>query len=243
MRTRRAAIRLALAGAALAGALAVPALAEDPKDPTPAEIAAAPGTDIVEGKADAPVQVVEYASMTCTHCASFHVNTYPEMKRRYIDTGKVRFTLRPFPLDNLAVAAFMLAKCRTEADYYPFIDLLFRKQAQWAFTQKPVDGLRAIAAEGGIEGPKFESCLKDQALLDAVIGSREYAAKTLHVAPTPTFFVDGRRVVGGVPPERLDEMLVQAKAAPGPDAKAGTEPGPAVQPAPSGKDGGGAGAR
>ncbi len=98
-----------------------------------AEIAkAGPLGDEVVGKQDAPVTIIEYASMTCGHCAAFHNTTYPELKKRYIDTGKVRYILREFPLDPLAAAGFMLARCAGKDKYYPMVEILFEKQKEWA---------------------------------------------------------------------------------------------------------------
>lgn len=94
--------------------------------------------DKILGSADAPVTVVEYASMTCGHCANFHMNTYPHLKKEYIDTGKVRFIFREFPLDPVALAAFMLARCMPEDKYFDTVDTLFEKQRTWAFTNDPL---------------------------------------------------------------------------------------------------------
>ena len=112
--------------------------------------------------------IVEYASLTCSHCANFHKTTWPELKKRYIDTGKVRFVLREFPLDPLATAGFMLARCDGNDKYYPITDLLFEQQRNWAFTDKPLDALRGLMRQAGFSQEKFEACLKDQKLYDAV---------------------------------------------------------------------------
>uniref|UniRef100_UPI003FA69262 DsbA family protein n=1 Tax=Salmonella enterica TaxID=28901 RepID=UPI003FA69262 len=94
---------------------------------------------------------------TCSHCAAFHRTTWPTLKERYIDTGKVRFTLREFPLDPLATAAFMLARCEGDAKYYPVTDLLFDQQPAWAFQQKPVDALEQMLRQAGYSKEKFEA--------------------------------------------------------------------------------------
>ena len=119
------------------------------------------------GKEDAPVTVVEYASMTCPFCASFHEKTYPELKKRYVDTGKVRFIFREFPLDPLAAGASMLARCAEKEQFFPLIETLFQKQRQWA-VDRPLPPLMAIAKQAGFSEQKFNACLSDQKMLDAM---------------------------------------------------------------------------
>ena len=155
--------------------------------------------DVWLGPADAKVTIIEYASMTCSHCAAFHRDTWPTLKSRYIDTGKVRFTLREFPLDPLATAAFMLARCDGDAKYYPITDLLFDQQAAWAYVQKPqspVDAMEQMLRQAGFSKEKFEACLKDQALLDKIAADQKYASDILKVDSTPTFFINDRAVEG-----------------------------------------------
>ncbi len=147
--------------------------------------------DFVQGKADAPVTIIEYASMTCSHCADFHVKTYPELKSRYIDTGKVRFILREFPLDPLATGAFMLARCAGQDKYYAAVDVLFAQQRTWA-VQKPIEPLMTIAKQFGINQQAFEKCLSDQKVVDALEAGRQFASEKLGVNSTPTFFINGK---------------------------------------------------
>jgi protein-disulfide isomerase len=110
------------------------------------------------GNEKAPVTVIEYASMTCSHCANFHATVYPVMKSKYIDTGKVRFIFREFPLDAIATAAFMLARCAPGDKYFPMIDVLFEQQKNWAFTKENAKGLLAIAKQAGFTEKSFEAC-------------------------------------------------------------------------------------
>src|ERR687890_174809 len=154
--------------------------------------------DVAQGPADAKVTIVEYASMTCSHCAAFHRDTYPELKKRYIDTGKVRYILREFPLDPLATAGFMLARCEGEKKFYPIVDMLFQQQRAWAFTEKPLDALRQMMRQAGISQEKFDSCLRDQKLYDAVNAVKNRGAETLKVDSTPTFFINGQRYPGNM---------------------------------------------
>ena len=139
--------RYALAALATAAAAvpALPAFAQRGQPVAQEELAqAGPLGDVWLGPADAKVTIIEYASVTCSHCATFHEKTYPELKKRYIDTGKVRFALREFPLDPLATAGFMLARCQGNDKYYPITDLLFSRQRAWAFTDKPLDALQQM---------------------------------------------------------------------------------------------------
>ena len=122
---------------------------------------AGPLGDMALGDEKAPVTIIEYASMTCPHCAAFHANTYPELKKRYIDTGKVRFIFREFPLDQLALAAFMLARCAGPDKYFPMIDTLFQQQKEWV-VQKPLGPLLAIAKQAGMSEQAFNECLAGQ---------------------------------------------------------------------------------
>ena len=161
--------------------------------------------DRVMGKDDAPVTIVEYASMTCPHCAHFQETTFPELKKNYIDTGKVKYILREFPLDNLAAAAFMLARCAGELDsgkYYAMVDTLFAQQSQWA-VEKPIPHLMAISKQAGFTEKSFEACLQNQKLLDGIEAVRQRAIKQFEVNSTPTFFIDGKRYVGAL---SIDEV-------------------------------------
>jgi protein-disulfide isomerase len=164
--------------------------------------------DLVYGPADAKVTIVEYASMTCGHCANFHTKIFPELKTKYIDTGKVRFVFREFPLDNLAAAASMLARCAGEGKALPMVSVLFAKQDQWAFARgNPVPQLFEIAKQAGFTQESFDKCLTDQALLDKVIAGRSRASATFGVTSTPTFFINGKRLQGGGTMSDFDKAL------------------------------------
>ena len=140
--------------------------------------------DMIMGDDKAPVTVIEYASMTCPHCAHFQETTFPELKKRYIDTGKVRYIFREFPLDSLAAAAFMLARCAGENDkskYFAMVDTLFRQQRQWA-VEKPIPPLLAIAKQAGFTEKTFDACLANQKVLDGIESMRQRAAKQVQGA-------------------------------------------------------------
>jgi len=189
----------ATAAAALAGAILGPARLIMPAwadEPSPAELAeAGPAGDVVLGSDKAPVTVIEYASMTCPHCAHFSTTTFPELQKRYIDTGKVRFIFREFPLDPLAAAGFMLARCAGNDKFNPIIETLFAKQADWV-VQAPIEPLKTIAKQFGFTEDSFNTCLANQKILDDIQVVRDRAAEKLSVNSTPTFFINGKRMVG-----------------------------------------------
>jgi protein-disulfide isomerase len=167
-----------------------PALAQAPA----AEELMVPGPlgEQSQGAENAPVTIIEYASMTCSHCATFHLNTYPALKSRFIDTGKVRYILREFPLDPLAAGAFMLARCAGGDKYFALVDTLFHQQKQWAFTQNPIPPLLAIAKQAGFTEQSFETCLANQKVLDGIESVRQRGAEKFGVNSTPTFFINGK---------------------------------------------------
>lgn len=175
--------------------------------PSPSDLMqAGPLGDVVMGKDDAPVTIIEYASMTCSHCATFHNTVYPEMKKKYIDSGKVKYILREFPLDPLAAAGFMLARCAGKDKYHAMVEILFNKQKEWV-TQNPIPPLLALAKQAGFTQESFESCLKDQKTLEAIESVRTHGAEKLGVNSTPTFFINGKLFRGTMTMPELDKQL------------------------------------
>jgi len=195
--TAGAALALA-AAAATTGVLppfATLAFAAD-TNPSPEYLAhAGPDGDVMIGSDKAPVTVIEYASMTCPHCAHFEETTLPELKKRYIDTGKVRYVMREFPLDALAAAGFMLARCAGPDKYETVVETLFAKQPDWV-VQQPIEPLKAIAKQFGFTEDSFNACLANQKVLDNIQAVRDHAVNKLGVNSTPTFFINGKRFVG-----------------------------------------------
>jgi protein-disulfide isomerase len=194
-------------GSSLIALTPVPALADTV--PLPELMAPQPLPDMVLGAKDAPVTVVEYASMTCPHCAHFDETTYPQIKKNYIDTGKVRWILREFPLDPLAAAAFMLARCIADGNverYYSIVNTLFHQQETWA-VEKPIPPLMAIAKQAGMSEEKFNACLSDQKTLDKVQAERQIAIDKFKVKATPTFFIDGTSHSGALTYETMSKLL------------------------------------
>jgi protein-disulfide isomerase len=206
MITRRQALELL--GTAAATALALTSLPALAQNVSPADLAVpGPLGDVALGPADAKVTIIEYASMTCPHCAAFHQETWPELKKRWVDTGKVRFVLREFPLDPLATAGFMLARCDGENKYYPIVDLLFSQQRAWAYAERPLDALRQMMKQAGFSQEKFDSCLKDQKLYDAVNAVRNRGAKDFNITSTPTFFINGQRHSGNMSIADIEKII------------------------------------
>ncbi len=210
--TRRRLLQGALAGISSAFVLdLVPASAQESSAaetvPVSELMAEPPLPDLWLGKADAPVTMIEYASMTCTHCAAFHAETWPTLKSKYIDTGKVRFVLREFPLDPLATAGFMLARSAGPDKRNAVVDLLFDQQKNWAFVNKPLDALAATVRQAGISQAQFETVLKDQALYEQVNKERDLAADKFKVNATPTFFINGVRKAGEMTVVELERTL------------------------------------
>ncbi len=200
---------LSLVGAGVAAAGLTwptrPAKADD--TPSAADLAdAGPNGDVMLGSDKAPVTIIEYASMTCPHCAHFSETTFPELQKRYIDTGKVRFTLRPFPLDQLAAAGFMLAICGGKDKYMPILETLFAKQDVWV-VEKPVPPLEEIAKQFGFTEDQFNQCLANQKVLDAVQAVRDHAVQKLGVNSTPTFFINGKKFVGDLTIDQLAKEI------------------------------------
>ena len=204
---------LAVAGAGIAG-LTLPGMtraarADDKpsETPEPEDLAkAGPDGDVVLGSDKAPVTIIEYASMTCPHCAHFSATTFPELQKRYIDTGKVRFIFREFPLDALAAAGFMLARCAGNDKFMPIIETLFAKQGEWV-VKEPLGPLKTIAKQFGFTEQSFNDCLANQKELDAIQAVRDNAVSKLGVNSTPTFFVNGKKLVGDQSIEALAKEI------------------------------------
>ena len=175
-----------------------------------AALAAKPGAlpEMALGPAKAPVTVVEYASMTCPHCAAFEQNVLPMLRLKYIDTGKVRFVFREFPLDINAAAASMLARCIAGDDaakFYATISLLFKQQDQ--LVAQTLVTLRLIGKQAGMDEQAVEACEKNQAQLDKIAADQKFAFETLKVDATPTFFVNGEKLKGAMSFEELDAKI------------------------------------
>lgn len=159
------------------------------------------------GDVNAPVTIVEYMSMTCPHCANFHNKTFDAIKAKYIDTGKVRFIVREFPFDPRAAAAFMLARCAPEGQYFPMVSMLFKQQQQWAAAENGRDALLQMSKLAGFTQESFEACLTNQKLLDDVNAVMQRGAKEFGVKSTPTFFVNGEHYSGDLSVDVMSALI------------------------------------
>ena len=165
--------------------------------------------DMALGPKDAAVTITEYASMTCGHCAAFTENVFPKIKAAYIDTNKIRFIFREFPLDIKAAAGSMLSRCIAKDDpgkYFAATDMLFRQQNDWVL-KNTTETLTRIGKQAGLSQQGVEECLKDQALLDKIAADQKYAAEVLKVNSTPTFFINGEMLKGETSFEEFDKRI------------------------------------
>jgi protein-disulfide isomerase len=163
--------------------------------------------DRVLGSADAPVTIVEYASMTCPHCAHFANDVLPEIKKEWIDTGKVKLVLRDFPLDEPALRAAMIARCAPPGRFYAFADTFFASQDKWAGAKDYREALARLAKLGGMGKEEFETCLKNTTLENRIVEQRLIASKELEVNSTPTFFINGTKFTGAPTAEEFNKVL------------------------------------
>ena len=215
-------ILLALAAlAALGGAWAAPQARAD-------EVPQIQPDDRVQGNANAPITVFEFFSLTCPHCADFEANTLPEIKKNWIDTGKVKWVYRDYPLDRNALKAAIVARCAPPERYPAFVETLFAQQANWAVMDDPTPALQRIALLGGINAEQFDKCIQDDALSKSIVAGEYDAQKKYGVDSTPTFFIDGKKAVGEMPYDQFAKLLEGeggAVAAAGPSS-----PAPALAP-------------
>ena len=168
-----------------------------------------PIEDVVQGDPEAPVTIVEYASMTCGHCRAFHEETWPTIKEQYVDTGKAKFILREFPFDPRSAAAFMLARCAPNGQREPLIDALFQTQDAWSRAENGQAALFDAVRLAGFSEETFRACLTDQELTDKVFASFK-RGETLGVNSTPTFFIDGQRYAGNMDAETMGALIDRA---------------------------------
>ena len=168
--------------------------------------AALAGTDIIVhikaprllGRDDAPIKVIEFFSMTCSHCASFHANTFPEVKTRLIDEGVVRFEMRAFPLDGLALRAHAMARTVSSGKYYPLVNMLLEKQTSWASAADPIDALRKLGRLVGISSAEFDTTMRNRPLLESIVQMRQDALRDYDVKATPSFVINNETTISGV---------------------------------------------
>ena len=181
-----------------------PAPAADAAKAAPVEIGA---DEFIMGDAKAPVTIIEYASLTCPHCADFHVNILPKLKKSYIDTGKARLVYRDFPLDRLALSGAMMARCAGRERYFGFIDTMYRKQESWKAAKDKVKALARIGLLGGMSQKDFDACMNNKALEDRVMAMRLDAQNEFAIDSTPSFIINGKKYSGVVNFARFEKIL------------------------------------
>lgn len=184
---------------------------------TEAEAATATATEPMEtsalitprvlGNLDAPVTIVEYSSLTCPHCAAFHRETLPQLKKEYIDTGKVKLEIRDFPLDNGAALAALMARCAPEERYFALMDLLFAQQSKWAREQGMLQELAKLGGFAGMSNEQLETCFANEELYKAIVDQRKIWTTVDEIRSTPTFYVNGKQVVGAQPFDAFKELI------------------------------------
>lgn len=190
----------------LAGPRAARAQASDPL--------AVGADERILGQADAPVTLIDYSSLTCPHCARFHTQTLPQIKRNWVDSGRARVVYRHFPLDRLALIAAMSAECvENDRAYFAYLDTLFARQADWSRAEDPLGELKKLAGLAGLSGARFDECVRDQALADSILERVVVARDELEVSSTPTFFVGEEKIPGAQDYETFDAALSEAEGA------------------------------
>ena len=151
----------------------------------------------VLGKADAPIKVVELFSMTCSHCASFHNNTFPDVKKRLIDTGMVQFEMQPFPLDQVALRAHALARALPQSKYFPMVSMMLKDIGRWASNQDPMAALLQMARLAGMSAAEFDAVMRNRPLLEAIVAMRQEAYKKWQIESTPSFVLNDKTILSG----------------------------------------------
>ena len=167
--------------------------------------------DRIMGDPKAPIEIIDYSSMTCPHCRVFHTEILPLLKKKYIDTGRARLVFRDFPFDKTALLASVLARCGNPKRYFSFLDVLFQQQPNWGVAPDAQKALARIGKLGGLSESDYQACLDDKALIDGIVEFRLEATQKYNVASTPTFIITGPKgqetVVGAQPIEAFDEAL------------------------------------
>jgi protein-disulfide isomerase len=180
------------AAATQAGAGDAPALYDDDK---------------ILGVAEAPVTIIEYASLTCPHCANFHKNTLPKVKEAYVDRGLVRLVYRDFPLNKPALEAAVIAHCMPAERYFAMLDVLYASQNEWASQPDPKAALVQIARTAGLDQAKIDACLADQSLADRIIAREQEAQQKYAIESTPSFIIGGKTIAGDRSFESFEALI------------------------------------
>ena len=163
------------------------------------------------GQPEAPITIIEYSSLTCPHCASFHKDTLPTIKKNWIEPGKARLVYRDFPLDGLALRAAALAQCVEGEAYFGFLEALFRGQSRWARAKDPTAALAQVARLAGIDQKTFDGCISDKDVMDRLLKQKVEGTQAYDIESTPTFIINGRKVPGALKPQQFEKILAEAE--------------------------------
>ncbi len=163
------------------------------------------------GDVNAPITIIEYSSLTCSHCASFHADTLPDLKKKYIDNGKVKIIFRDFPFDAVSARAAMVARCVEPKRYFKFLEVLFKTQRQWASNdeQASMRALASMAKMAGMGEDDFNACITNEAILDGILERRLDGVKKFEIRATPSFIINDEKIEGSAPIEDFDEILLK----------------------------------
>lgn len=200
-------VLFALASLVLGSASPAPAAPQQPMLADAQTALALTKDDRILGNPDAPVTIIEYASLTCPHCAHFANDILPELKKKWIDTGKVKLVFRDFPLDEEALRAAMIARCAPPDRFYAYVDTFFAAQEKWVMARDYREALARLVRLGGMSQQTFDNCLKDSAVENKILEERLIASKELDVNSTPTFFINGTKFTGAPTVEEFDKVL------------------------------------
>lgn len=164
-------------------------------------------TDRPLGNVDAKVTIIEYASPTCPHCASFHNTIWPDLKEQYVDTDKIQFILRPFARNGLDAAVFLVAMCATDDLYHPILEEYFRTIDIWARSDTPREAIFEVAKQAGFTQEQFDECLGDKEKVGVLNELRNQAGNDFDLQATPTFYINGKQLSGVLPMETLSKEI------------------------------------
>jgi protein-disulfide isomerase len=203
---------VALLGLLGTAATPAPAAGPVPAVPDTKSLLAVHPNDRILGNPSAPITIIEYASLSCPHCAHFENEVLPPIKKKWIDTGKAKLILRDFPLDGEALRAAMIARCASPSRFYAFIETFFADQQNWVPAKNVDAALARLAKLGGMGQAEVDACLKNKPLEDKILESRLIASKDLHVDATPTFFINGSKFEGAPTVEAFNKLLADLSA-------------------------------
>jgi len=164
--------------------------------------------DKILGSPEAPVTMIEYASLTCPHCATFHNDSLPRIKSELIEKGLMRLVFRDFPLDQVALRAALLARCAPDERYFNLLEVLFRTQSDWAQAADPAGALAQIGRTAGMSQATIDGCVTDQARVDRIVAGYQEAQSSFDVRSTPTFIINGEKHTGTLAFEDIEKIVM-----------------------------------